>query len=252
MMNQQPDNFFRGKLHAYKKPAPQGAWEKIESALEKKTERKFVWWKVAAVFFLVAAAGSLFFLSKFNSDEPDLVEAQTELPNASEPIPTPETHESVGQTKPEISEKNEIAATVESSRSKAVVSEKPKQFEPRRVERKHVMQTPTQEETVTTGNNHLAQELAAENDSPTVESAVVLEKRSTITLTFSSEETSRYLDKNTLAEATSSEKKPSSLKKFIQKANDLKSNQDPFGDLRERKNEILALSFKNDKRGQNK
>jgi hypothetical protein len=38
----------------------------------------------------------------------------------------------------------------------------------------------------------------------------------------------------------------------LQKASDLKSNQDPFGDLREKKNEILALNFKNEKRGQNK
>jgi hypothetical protein len=71
-------------------------------------------------------------------------------------------------------------------------------------------------------------------------------------LTISSEETDQYLNKNTLAEATAHDKKPSTFKKFLKKANDLKSNQDPFGDLRERKNEILALNFKNDKREQNK
>jgi hypothetical protein len=60
------------------------------------------------------------------------------------------------------------------------------------------------------------------------------------------------LDKKALAQATSEEKKSSTFKKLLKKANDLKSNQDPFGDLREKKNEILALNFRNEKRGQNK
>ena len=71
-------------------------------------------------------------------------------------------------------------------------------------------------------------------------------------MTITSEETNKYLNENALAEATSEEKKSSTLKKLLKKANDLKNNQDPFGDLRQKKNEILALNFKNEKRGQNK
>jgi hypothetical protein len=73
-----------------------------------------------------------------------------------------------------------------------------------------------------------------------------------ITLVYSAKEVDDYLDKNALAQATSKDKKPSTLKKLLQKANDLKNNQDPFGELRQKKNEILALNFKNEKRGQNK
>jgi hypothetical protein len=41
--------------------------------------------------------------------------------------------------------------------------------------------------------------------------------------------------------------------KLLKKANNLTSNQDPLGELRQKKSEILALNFKNDKqRGQNK
>jgi hypothetical protein len=37
------------------------------------------------------------------------------------------------------------------------------------------------------------------------------------------------------------------LRKLLDKAYDLKHNQDPLGDLRQKKNEIFALNFKNDK-----
>jgi len=71
-----------------------------------------------------------------------------------------------------------------------------------------------------------------------------------VTLTYSTADVSAYLNKNTEDEATEDERKQSTLKKLLQKANDLKTNQDPFGELRQRKNEILALNFMNDKRGQ--
>ena len=53
MTNQQPDNFFREKLADYHKPAPVGAWDKIELSL-KKTDTKFAWWKVAASLLLLS------------------------------------------------------------------------------------------------------------------------------------------------------------------------------------------------------
>jgi hypothetical protein len=71
-----------------------------------------------------------------------------------------------------------------------------------------------------------------------------------VTLSYTTEDVSTYLNKNIDDEATDDDKKQSTLKKLLHKANDLKTNQDPFGDLRQRKNEILALNFKNDKRGQ--
>jgi hypothetical protein len=75
-----------------------------------------------------------------------------------------------------------------------------------------------------------------------------------VTLIYSAEEVNeKYLNKKALAEATSDNKKPSTLRKLFDKAYDLKHNQDPFGDLRQKKNEILALNFKNEKqRSQNK
>ena len=71
-----------------------------------------------------------------------------------------------------------------------------------------------------------------------------------LTLTYSVEQVSGYLVKNDEPQATPDDEKPSTLKKLLHKANDLKTNQEPFGDLRQKKNEILALNFMNEKRGQ--
>lgn len=249
MNQQQPDNFFREKLQNYQKPAPPGAWNKIESALEKKTERKFVWWKVAAVLFLVAGSGYLFLVNINDSDQQHL--AETQLQKALENTEKPESQKKVEQIKPEKSDNTETSTKVETIKSKAGRVEQVEKYLPEVIAKKeaiedHVQDIALKEEI------RIAQELPDQNPSPTVELPEKPEKRSTITLTFSTEQTSQYLNKNAIAEATSAEKKPSNLKKLLQKANDLKSNQDPFGDLRDRKNEILALSFKNDKRGQNK
>ena len=250
MNQQQPDNFFREKLRNYQKPAPQGAWNKIESALEKKTERKFVWWKVAAVLFLIAGAGYLFLVNINDPDQQHLT-AEKQLDNILQNAEKPKSQKNVEQIKPEKSDKTELSDKVKTNDLKVERVEQVEKHSPKLIEKEKPAEDRVQDIDVKE-DIRLAQELPVQSDSPTVESPEKGEKRSTITLTFSSDQTSQYLNKNAIADATSTDKKPSNLKKLLQKANDLKSNQDPFGDLRERKNEILALSFKNDKRGQNK
>jgi hypothetical protein len=90
-----------------------------------------------------------------------------------------------------------------------------------------------------------------ENSVAKTESAIaalrVNDQRS-VTLIFNAEQVNeKFLNKNSIVEATPEEKKPSTLRKLLDKAYDLKHNQDPLGDLRQKKNEIFALNFKNDK-----
>ena len=66
-----------------------------------------------------------------------------------------------------------------------------------------------------------------------------------ITLIYKVEEVNeKYLNKNKVEEATLETKTPSSFRKLLAKVYDLKNNQDPLGELRQKKDEILALSFK--------
>ena len=243
MNQQQPDKFFREKLQHYQKPAPQGAWNRIESALEKKTAPKFEWWKIAAVFFLVAGAAYLLWFNDTSSTPPPLARAEdqaTEIPEKQE------------EEKPKALVGDQMSGAAENKNHETSpppsVSRVPQATNLEVKSPTAMKSEPIAAEEPDPGSQLPPQETV----SPTVIHSETQVTKSTITLTFSSDETSQYLNKNALAEATSNEKKPSSLKKFLKKANDLKSNQDPFGDLRERKNEILALNFKNDKRGQNK
>ena len=85
---------------------------------------------------------------------------------------------------------------------------------------------------------------APETITPEVSRAVVI--------TYSAAEVNeRFLKKN-LVDATSEEKKQSGIQKLLTLAADIKNTSNGLGDLREKKNEILALNFHDDKRGQNK
>jgi hypothetical protein len=94
----------------------------------------------------------------------------------------------------------------------------------------------------------------AQHHTPAFATTPPAKKQAGITLVYTVDEVNeKYLDKKSLAEATSADKKPSTLRKLLDKAYDLKHNQDPFGDLRQKKNEILAPNFKSEKqRSQNK
>ncbi len=73
-----------------------------------------------------------------------------------------------------------------------------------------------------------------------------------VTIVFTAEEVNeKYLAKNTEAQATPVGEETSGLRKLLDKAYDLKHNRDFLGELRQKKNEILAMNFKNDKRTQN-
>ena len=54
---------------------------------------------------------------------------------------------------------------------------------------------------------------------------------------------SKYLNKDVVAEATTETQKASGLKKLLHKAYHLKDNQDAFAELRDMKNELLALDL---------
>ena len=243
-MNQQPDKFFRDKLEDFQKNPPASAWDKIAAAQNKK-KSKGLWWRVAATFLLLASATYLLLPS---TRTPDASLAETN--NTGNNLPdTARKQPAVEDTTEKVEAANPIAHYKRSADKK----------------------TPR-------GNNHTAEVVTPAADSteknnsaiavPEIETRqpieVTVAKEDTnktrnpvanikhVTLTYSAEDVSEYLNKNDLADATSEDKKPSTLKKLLKKANDLNTNQDPLGELRQKKNEILALNFRNDKqRGQN-
>lgn len=253
-MNQQPDKFFRDKLEHYQKPAPSTVWGKI-AATQTKKNNKVLWLKIAASILLLAVAGYVLW-----PEETTIGQQQSQL---SKVQPIQEEPDSITQntteekiTKPESLDNDGKNSQVETETTKERTAPE------RNTQAKNYMAEKTSTLAVT--EEHQNESVLSDNiviDTPLTDSAqtIIAEVKSNkenqiqnITLVYSAKEVDEYLNKDALAEATSSDKKSSTLKKLLHKANDLKNNQDPFGELRQKKNEILALNFKNEKRGQNK
>jgi hypothetical protein len=252
MRNQQPDNFFRERLANAQKQPPASAWEKIEKSL-KKTEPKFGWWKVAASLLLLISVGYILWLQSSGKNNEGISKASPEIESRDLKAVEPElklSEESGAASEAPGDERVPIASTNDKKFIDKKTIKKPikhKATERKFVEVAPVLPTPGAE--ILQPTEAPSSESASHSVTPPVQ---VVKKSSSITLTITAEETEKYLDKNALAEATSTERKSSTFKKLLKKANELTNNQDPFGDLRVKKNEILALEFRNDKRGQNK
>jgi hypothetical protein len=250
-MNQQPDKFFRDKLDRYQRPAPAGAWNKIEAGLAKKNNKPVPWLAIAASLLLLAAATFLFWPEKKNTGQPaPLATDQKNVPSHTPAGKNAEPESSTAVVKPKTLDEQASIAPYKPAPKK---TEMKKQEAP--AEDVMVADAGAEERMVTTSKEPSkiqkpsTEQPVAANVTPSTEQP----ENKNIKLVFSAAESEAYLDKKSLAEATSSEKKSSTLKKLLKKAEDLKTNQDPFGELRQKKNEILALNFRTDKqRGQNK
>ena len=250
-MNQQPDKLFREKLEGYQKPAPGSAWEKIAAAQSKKND-KWLWLKIAASIVFVAVVGFMSWpepktenLSQESSTKSSEEKTSEQVPPVSEKLADVKTE----TTQPSAnSAKQSTPASTRKNISKKISPSKDD------VQNLNVAET-TKEETLL--QNETKQDIAVVETviQPQIEdtSVAAQPEPQKITLVYTAKDVEEYLDKKSLAEATSDSKKSSTLKKLLKKANDLTNNQDPFGELRQKKNEILALNFKNEKqRGQNK
>jgi hypothetical protein len=203
-----------------------------------------VWWKIAASLLLICLTGYLYWNKTVSTKVPSYTQVKEVRPEAKKADKT----ENVLRAEP-----------LDEKMAKDGKTSSPNVAQPKKLSDKTIQ---PKKLTADVGNGAPAvsdEKIAldesfsvADNTVQNKVSNVSPQKQSSITLTYGVEETNKYLDKSGLAEATSTGKKSSTFKRLLKKASDLKSNQDPFGDLRERKNEILALNFKGEKRGQNK
>ncbi|HEX6889366.1 MAG TPA: hypothetical protein VF141_01690 [Chryseolinea sp.] len=252
-MNQQPDELFREKLAGYQKPVPASAWEKIAAAQSKKND-KWLGLKIAASIALVAVVG---YFAWPESNTNDLSNESLTKPaeeKTSEPVLA--TEEKLADVKDETSQQPTATSdnpSTQFSKQKKIV----KRIAPSSDNDNKLNIVKAVPGEIMPSQNKVQEEIAlVETDTqPKIEETHVAPEVEphNMTLVYSAKDVEEYLDKKSLEEATSDSKKSSTLKKLLKKANDLTNNQDPFGELRQMKNEILALNFKNEKqRGQNK
>jgi hypothetical protein len=246
-MKQQPDKLFQEKLRGYTRPAPPMAWDKIEKQLDRKNNN-VIWLRAAAaVLLLMISVPTVYLLlNGTSSQEIAKTNAATNkdsILSLSEVIVTPVLDTNVDpdpNNQNNIKRVHRIPAPVTKVRAEEVAA---------------VVDVP-EKNTNTMSTDALADTTAIEFEprvayrAPAKED-VDEEDGQSLKLVITAEETTSYFEgeENLLApEATSKERKTSTFKKLLRKASDLKTNQDPFGELRQKKNEILALNFKSDKK----
>jgi hypothetical protein len=251
-MKQQPDHFFRKQLQSATKTPRPDLWNRIEEGMEKKKQMYF--FRSIAASILVLAVGSYAYTT-WKPDNSLIAEINDKKIVGAVPLVRPQNE----KTSPLSEKKDDHPLKSESLNDQSSL------------ELNLRNRTPSREEIVKARQEKVSEKILADNPLKEVNYSKqnsIIESKATeynttlafkgselksLTIILTSDQTNQYLTKKATTEATPGEKKTSTLKKLLQKATDLKSNQNPFGDLRQKKNEILALNFISDKqRGQKK
>jgi hypothetical protein len=229
-MTSQTDKLFRDKLENLQRTAPEAAWEKIETGLDK-TKNKFRWMKIAAGLLLLSV-GTFILWPKTISENPELsVIKNTVIPKVASPqkknaeviSPSTSTQQRVKQKS--ITPKN--TSTKESN--PALVAEL----------------TQPEKTNLNTSLNESIEE-ATTIQVASIETNSTQESSSKKIVYTADEVNAKYLRKKLPTEATPEAKKTSGIQKLMGLAYNLKNTDNGLGDLRQKKDEILALNFLNE------
>lgn len=244
-MSEQPDKLFHDKLHGYQRPVGPEVWKRISEAGAHR-RRQIKWIRAAASILIITAAGILLY-PLIQHDRAPVARRDHKTTPAPRSMPSTESRAGESQaTQENETAKDEASAITarpsalakknppkrSSSTSKQATSEEPGEIVASAV--------PAQEPQAVTAEHVLTENLSPEyRTSP---------QRKTVTIVFTAEEVNRkYLSRKNEAHATSAKKQPSTLRNLLDKAHDLKHNQDPLGEIRQKKDEILAMNFREDK-----
>lgn len=216
-MNHPIDSLFKSKLEQHTIPVSGRMWTRIESGLNNSSNQKF-YMKFAAGIALFATASALIIY---------LVSAE-EQPLAQQPAQTATPALNTPPYKPQ----ETLVPLQPAAKSKQVQTV----FKPASA---HLAMAEEQ-----------AENIPAESDSTADDQKEAIAQPATgLVIVLTSEEVNaKYLLKTGETQATSEQKKSSRLQKFAALAHNL-SNEDILGDLRDRKNELFAFNFLDDKKG---
>ncbi len=237
MMNQQPDKFFRDKLRDYQQPVSPAAWDRVSQKLQRKNSRGVVF-KIAAAVLLLATATLLFYPPSLK--RPAVSSDRTSV-------------------KPPESPKPSDRATTEPLRNDVIPDDAAPDKQPvARAKRAPVPGSRTESTPVAPlialpgeiNEKEIVAETIQNNEAIAADASPLQAGRMTIVFTRD-EVNQKYLTVNSEPEATIAGEQSSGLKKLLDKAHDLKYKQDLMGNLRQKKNEILAINFRNENHGPN-
>lgn len=253
-MNQQPDNLFRQKLASHEIPVPATAWEKVEGNIHR-TKRSRVWLKIAASLTLFVAASVVFFSNRWSTNTTLSVQVET---GPEKKIPDPKNQQAGSRATPAISPSADTLPVVKTPKRSALPST------PTDVKKTVALDhadTLTRDEQTIPKIEILLEVIVADavtespvaSDRPNNTSPESHDTPERVTLVYSTEDVEKYFNRTVNTDATAGDEKSSTLKKLLARAYDLKNDQDAYGELRQKKNEIFAFNLRGDRqRSENK
>ena len=228
-MTSQTDKLFKDKLENLQHPVSAAAWDRIESNLDKKND-KALWLKIAAAITLLAVATYVFWPTQVSVKKNDLAKTKKEKNPA--PLPKVEITEPITQAT--IGEQKSIHQTATQTKKANRKVEEPAVAT--KVESNEPVQLNTTNATIESSTTVAS-----------LEPAQTTEVTPSKTIIYTADEVNaKYLRKKSPTEATVAEKKSSGMQKLIGVAYAIKNPDSGLSDLRQKKDEILALNFLNE------
>ena len=232
-MTSQPDKLFRDKLENFQRPAPAGAWNKIEQNFSK-PKRAIVWLRVAAGIALLTTAAILIWPTQ--PSEQQITKTQDSDPvKANQPAQTPVVKEEPVLKKDVTPKHRDQQVTHHTAHTKPVTPSK-------EVQKKN--------EEFTT-DVHVTPYVDAPQTNTQVAELVTPEVNQPVSTTIvytADEVNAKFLKKKLPPEATPETKEASGIQKLIGLAYAAKNSEAGLGDLRQKKDDLFAFSFGKKKR----
>lgn len=234
-MKQPIDSLFNKKLKEHQVVAPASAWDRIDSNLNKGKRPVMFWLQIAAGIAVLIAIGITIYTYTNQAVQP-LAEIQKSIPKV-------ETENTVQTPAIATTQANPIEEPLPANVQEAK-------------EVKHYTKNTSVQAQLAHTETPLQKELTPEiiieptvvvAENVAITPVEIVSENPTQTIMISAEEANaKYLNEQYVADATNENKKSSKLRNLFEKAQDL----DPIGEIRQLKNEVLALNFRNEKKGE--
>ncbi len=232
-MTSQPDKLFREKLENFQRPAPVAAWDRIEKNLLKPS-RTIIWLRIAAGVAILATAAVLIWPAGKNP------EALAETKN--KPVITPADTVNESQMKKEDAVKKQQTPV-----KKKIIRDVVPTINHQPVAK---VETPVQKSEQVV-NDSIAIDPGSQPKELVAEVVAPVKTESSNTIVYTNREVNaKFLKKKLSPEATPEDKDASGIQKLIGLAYAAKNSEGGLADLRQKKDDFLALSF-GKKKGEN-
>lgn len=229
-MKQHPDALFREKLEQHTLTAPQNAWGRIEKKMPASRNTFFIW-KVAAAILILLVSIALLIPSKTSNQSLTLSENR--------PVENQKTEKVEASAIPPAPKKKEYIKRITTQTQQPVTEEPSTSFvELTPAESFEILTEEKAEGIASLEVSAQPVDLIEEEIEPAAQPVVVSDQATTIVLT-ATEVNTKYLRP---AQATSEAETTSSFRKLIDKATSFKNNTSGLAELRQKKNEMLALN----------